>query len=156
VLKIEIPGFKLLQLEHLVMDYNGTLAYDGFPAQGVREQLNQLAEILQLHVVTADTFGRVRSQLTGWPCRLELLGHTGQDVAKKEYVENLGASGVVAIGNGRNDRLMMRSAALGICVLGNEGAAAETLAAADVVCRSIGETLQLLLNPMRLVATLRS
>jgi hypothetical protein len=30
VIEIEIPGFQVLQLSHLVLDYNGTLAVNGF------------------------------------------------------------------------------------------------------------------------------
>ncbi len=63
---------------------------------------------------------------------------------------------VVAIGNGRNDRMMLDAAALGIAVCGAEGAAAETLEAADIVVGRIVDALDLLLHPKRLVATLRA
>jgi soluble P-type ATPase len=62
----------------------------------------------------------------------------------------------VCIGNGRNDRLMLAESALGIAVVLGEGAAAVTLAAADVVCTDILAALALLTHPLRLVATLRS
>ena len=60
------------------------------------------------------------------------------------------------IGNGRNDRLMVGEAAAGIAIIGEEGASAETVQNADVVCRSASEALSLLVSPRRLVATLRS
>jgi soluble P-type ATPase len=60
------------------------------------------------------------------------------------------------IGNGRNDRLMVGEAAARIAIIGEEGASAETVQNADVVCRSASEALFLLVNPRRLVATLRS
>jgi soluble P-type ATPase len=50
---------------------------------------------------------------------------------------------------------MLQEAALGIVVIGREGAAAATFAAADVVCRSIGDALELLLDDRALAATLR-
>ncbi len=50
---------------------------------------------------------------------------------------------------------MLSLAAVGICVLGPEGAAASAVSAADVVCRSVTEALGMLLEPRRLVATLR-
>ena len=40
-------------------------------------------------------------------------------------------------------------------VIGSEGAAAATIAVADVVCRSIGDALGLLLDDEALAATLR-
>ena len=62
---------------------------------------------------------------------------------------------MAAIGNGANDADMLQTAAVGIAVLGAEGLAAETLLAADVVCANPLDALDLLLNPRRLIATLR-
>ena len=156
MVQIRIPGFKHLQLEHLVLDYNGTLACDGQPLEGVKEGLNALSKSLQIHVVTADTFGRARCGLEGIPCQLSVLPPDGQDVGKRDYVRSLGAESTVCIGNGRNDRLMLKEAALGIAVVLGEGGAAEALLGADVVCTDIVSALALLTNPLRLVATLRS
>jgi len=156
LIEIKIPGYCDLHLEHLVLDYNGTLACDGELFDGVRECLTALSELLEIHVLTADTFGKVRSRIKGIPCRLSILSKENQDLGKLEYVKNLGLSRSVCIGNGRNDRLMLKESALGIAVVLKEGAAAETLAAADVVCPSIVSALELLQHPMRLVATLRS
>jgi soluble P-type ATPase len=50
---------------------------------------------------------------------------------------------------------MLTAAALGIAVLGPEGAAAATLAAAHVIAPDILAALDLLAHPQRLVATLR-
>ncbi len=155
MLTVSIPGFPLLELEHLVCDYNGTLACDGYLLDGVKERLCALAERLALHVVTADTFGQARAALAGMPLRLTILPPSGQDLAKAEYLKALGAARTVAIGNGRNDRDMLAAAALGIAVPGPEGAAAVTLAAADVVAPDILVALDLLAHPQRLVATLR-
>jgi soluble P-type ATPase len=77
-------------------------------------------------------------------------------VDKLEYIAQLGRKTVAAVGNGRNDRLMLQAAGLGIAVIGPECAAAEALAAADIVAPNILAALDLLLNPLRLVATLRS
>lgn len=157
MLHVSIPGWKTLELEYLVLDYNGTLACDGEPVGNqLREQLGRLAALLKVHVVTADTFGKVRERVAGWPCCVEVLPAKDQDLGKLTYIEQLGSDQVAAVGNGRNDRLMLKRAALGIAVLQQEGAATEAVLAADVVCPSITAALELLENPMRLVATLRS
>jgi len=156
MLTIDVPGYGMLELNHLVADYNGTLACDGILLDGVAERIAALADILHVHVVTADTFGLARQQLDGLPCRLTVLDACNQDQAKLDYVRRLGPSSVVCIGNGRNDRLMVREAALGIAVVLGEGIAAETLAQADVICTDACAVLDLLLHPRRLVATLRS
>ena len=156
MIEISIPGHKKLQLKHLVLDYNGTLACDGQIIAGVKESLEALANMLQIQVLTADTFGKARSGLEGVPCDLSILPVEDQDIGKLEYVKNLGCEHTVCIGNGRNDRLMLQEAALGIAVILGEGVAVETLLAADVVCTDIVSALELLANPLRLTATLRS
>lgn len=90
------------------------------------------------------------------PCTITVLGLDAQDRAKEEYVTRLGTDAVVAVGNGRNDRRMLKTSALGIAVLLAEGASALTLQAADVVCKDILSALDLLSHPKRLIATLRS
>lgn len=155
MLEIAIPGADTLRLEHLVADFNGTLAVDGELLPGVAEGLCQLAERLTLHVVTADTFGKAREALAGIPCELAILPPGRQDDAKRRYVENLGAPRCVCLGNGRNDRLMLAAAGLSIAVVQGEGAAVEALLTAVVAAPDIRVAMGLLLNPARLVATLR-
>lgn len=156
MLEISIPGFGPLELECLVLDYNGTLACDGELLPGIAESLRSLSATFEIHVLTADTFGKAAARLVGLPCRLVVLPEADQDVGKLEYVQSLGATRTVAVGNGRNDRLMLNEAALGIAVIGPEGAAGVTLAAANVVAPDILSALALLANPLRLTATLRA
>lgn len=156
MLEVSIPGYADLRLEHLVLDYNGTLACDGQLLPGVGDSLKRLAADVQIHVLTADTFGKARAGLAGLPCELVVLPPAGQDIGKLEYVKRLGVEKTVCIGNGRNDRLMVEAAALGIALILEEGAAGVTLSAADVVCGSVLSALDLLRNPLRLTATLRS
>ncbi len=156
MISVDIPGYRPMQLAHLVMDYNGTLAVDGEIEPGVKTALEALAPRLDIHVITADTFGLAADRLKGYPVKLSVLPPGDQDVAKHKYVDELGCTGTVAIGNGRNDRLMLQHAGLGIGVILAEGAASETLMAADVVCRGIVPALELLVHPLRLTATLRS
>jgi len=129
---------------------------NGVLLSGVAEAFRRLAGQLELHVVTADTFGKAAEALAGLPCTLHILPEGGQDSAKLNYVERLGAAHCVALGNGRNDRLMLAAAGLGIAVIEGEGAAVETLLAARVAVPAIGAALGLLTDPKRLVATLRT
>jgi soluble P-type ATPase len=156
MLEIEIPGFKDLRLTYLVLDYNGTLACDGHPLEGVQERLERLSASLDLVILTADTFGMVKGQTAGWPCRVEVIPGGGEAEAKLKCIRDLGASRTAAVGNGRNDRLMLKEAALGIVVLQSEGAAADAMAAADLAAPDIRAALDLLLVPRRLKASLRS
>jgi soluble P-type ATPase len=156
MIEIDIPGHQKLTLKHIVLDYNGTIARDGSIISGVKENLAALADQLQIHILTADTFGKAGSSLEGVTCKLFVLSAEAQDIGKLQYVNRLGAGHAVCIGNGRNDRLMLKAAALGIAVIQGEGAAAETVMAADIVCTDIVSALELLRHPLRLTATLRT
>lgn len=50
-----------------------------------------------------------------------MLEPAGQDQQKLKYVKDLGSSHVIAIGNGKNDLLMLRESALGIGIIQAEG-----------------------------------
>jgi P-type E1-E2 ATPase len=156
MINIAIPGFKELELKHLVLDYNGTIAYQGKLLAGVGERLSALASHLEIHILTADTFGTVGEQVAQLPVHLSIIPPGDQARAKQEYVERLGAAQTAAIGNGRNDRLMLKAAVLGIAVLEGEGAAVAALTAAEVATPGILAALDLLLVPNCLKATLRS
>ena len=151
----DIPGTGELNLDHLVLDYNGTLAVDGVLLPGGAADLRRLAETLSIQVLTADTFGMAGEGLADLPCALAVLPPGEQDLAKRDVVRKLGAAQCACIGNGRNDRLMLAEAGLGIAVILGEGAAGVTVTAADVVCTSITAALALLRKPLRLAATLR-
>jgi soluble P-type ATPase len=156
VIEVNIPGYHHFHLEHLVLDYNGTLAVDGVLLNGVKSTLTLLSKQLKIHVLTADTFGKVQTGMAGIPCEVSVLPVESQEIGKLIYVRKLGEMKTAAVGNGRNDRLMLQESALGIAVILNEGAAMQTLLCADVVCTDIVAALQLLIHPLRLTATLRS
>jgi soluble P-type ATPase len=155
VIEIAIPGAGRLRLDHLVTDFNGTLAVDGQLLPGVSDALGLLSGRLGVHVVTADTFGRAREALTGIDCRLVVLSPEHQAETKQAYVQGLGGERCFCIGNGRNDRLMLGVAGLSIALVQGEGAAVEAVLAAQLVATDIVTALGLLLHPSRLVATLR-
>lgn len=155
MLRLDIPGRPTLELEHAIFDFNGTLACDGVLCEGIRERIESLAGYLQVHVVTGNTFGKAAEQLEGLPCTLTILDATGQSEAKAAHLVALDPEQTVCIGNGFNDRLMLEAAAISIVVVQDEGAAVSSLLAADVAVRNIRDAFDILLNPTRLVATLR-
>jgi P-type E1-E2 ATPase len=156
MINIDIPGFGSLKLHHLVLDYNGTIAMDGKPLDRTIEILNALSSHLKVHIVTADTFGSTCHALRKCTYHIQILSKEDQHLQKKEYVERLGADRVISIGNGRNDRDMLRVSALGIAVRNEEGTAVEALMNADIFTGAIQEALALVIQPKRLIATLRS
>jgi len=156
MITVDIPDFGPLELHHLVTDYNGTLALDGYLLPGVGDRLRALSAVVKIHVITADTFGVASGQLAGLPVALTIISPENQAHAKQRYVEALGAKQVVAVGNGRNDRRMFTAAALAIGLIQEEGLATVTLLEADLISNCVLDALDLLANPERLKATLRS
>ncbi len=142
-----------MHLEHLVLDLNGTLTNRGGLLDGVAERLARLALNLHVHVATADTFGAAEAIGRRIGLAIEVITD-GAD--KERLVTALGAARTAAIGNGRNDVALLRAARLGIAVIGPEGAAGPAIAAADIVCASIADALDLLLDDRALRATLRA
>ena len=155
MIDVDIPGRGEFRLEHLVLDVNGTLARDGRLLDRIPKLLASLRDRLTIHLLTADTYGRqdaINLMLGLHSTRLQRGGEAEQ---KAEFVRGLGAQKVVAVGQGANDGAMLKAAAIGIAVLGEEGLALEALVNADIVTRDIYDALNLLEFPARLMATLR-
>jgi P-type E1-E2 ATPase len=155
MITVDLPGGAPLRLEHVVFDVNGTLTLDGELLPGVAERIAALRELVAVELLTADTRGRLTALAAALGVKGTIVRASAIGAEKRRYVEQLGASSVAAIGNGMNDVGMLAVAALGIVVVGPEGAAGAALRAADVVALSIGDAFDLLLNPLRLTATLR-
>jgi soluble P-type ATPase len=154
----------LLELKHAVFDVNGTLTRDGQLVDGVIERMQALRQLVEVHLLTADTYGTQehinRLLAVDKPPNMRatvLKTEDGpEDEQKARYVARLGKDATAAIGNGRNDRLMLKEAALGIAVIGPEGTAGDAVRAAKVVASDPLSALDLLLHPTRLKATLRT
>jgi soluble P-type ATPase len=162
-MKIDAGNGGVYELDHAVFDVNGTLSCDGLLLEGVIERIHALRQVLKVHILTADTYGTqdklINIQLAvdtepkiAWKILKKADGP--EDRQKESYIGTL-KGGVVAIGNGRNDKLMLQAAKLGIVVLGPEGASAESVVAARVIAHDPTSAIDLLLHPPRLKATLR-
>ncbi len=155
MIEIDIPGFGLVSLEHLVSDFTGTLSVDGKLLDGVEERLNRISGFLKVHILTADTFGMAKQELKGVSCEMHILEGENHDIQKEEYIKRLGPGSVVALGNGNNDRRMLSAARIGIAVCLQEGCSFDATKSADIFVTSTKDALDLLHQPQRLKATLR-
>ena len=155
MIDLQIPGRGLVQLEYAIFDVNGTLAVDGNLIEGIDYRIAMLRGKLEVRLITADTHGRQSEIDRRLKFTAERLQSGNERQQKASYIWRLGAQKVAAIGNGGNDVDMLKAAAIGIAVLGREGAASEAIAAADVVVFDIIDAIDMLLNPKRLIATLR-
>lgn len=155
MLEVTIPGHGMVSADYLVLDVNGTLTVDGSLLEGVADRLARLKQQLDVTLLTADTMSTAGAVAAMLGVRLVRLEPDDGGAQKLHFVQKLGASRTIAVGNGYNDVLMLEAAALGIAVIQAEGAARNALLAADLVFTSIREAFDALLSPHRLVATLR-
>ena len=155
MITLTIPGHGVLTIAHLLLDVNGCIALDGNLLPGVAERLTALGRLVSVRLLTADTQGTAAELAATLGVDMERVPPSNQASAKAAVARRLGASQLAAIGNGANDVEMLDDAALGIAVIGPEGASLGALLAADVVVTNIRDALDLLLKEKRLVATLR-
>ncbi len=155
MIQINIPGKGLLEIRHVVFDYNGTIAEDGKLIPGVKEGIDEFSDSLTFHVITADTFGSVKNQLHDVNVVLKIISSQNQDQKKLEYLKTLGQNYTLCVGNGTNDMLMLKESIIGLSVLGEEGLATSSLLASDLIVRNILDVFDFFKTPERLIATLR-
>lgn len=156
MIELNIPGRGNLRLTHLVLDVNGTLAKDGRLLDKVAKPLAALRDRLTIHLLTADSYGRQENIDLMLGTRATRIQPGDEPAQKAEYVRQLGAETVIAVGQGANDAAMLKAAAIGIAVMSEEGLAVEALLSADVLMPTIHDALGLLEYPRRLIATLRT
>ena len=155
MIQIDIPGWGMLEVEHIVLDLNGTIATDGKIAPEVKQRIHSLSQKVKIHILTADTQGTAVQETQGM--NAELIRIHGDNIGQEkfQFLKSLPVERAIAIGNGGNDQLILKEAALGIAVLGDEGMFSAATRHADVIVKNITDALDLLLKPKRLIATLR-
>ncbi len=155
MLEYQLPGQNSIQIAYVLCDINGTLSVDGKLINGVADGIASLKSSVEFHLLSADTAGTAAEIASALGVHLQVI-EAGREARQKErYLRSLGAKHTAAIGQGANDGLMLKKAALGICVLSREGTAVKTMNAADLVVPDIFAAFELLQKPLRIVATLR-
>jgi len=155
VIEITIPGRGNYTIKNVVVDLNGTIAVDGKIIQGVKEKVAMLGQKLNIFLATADTNKNAKDLIKDLPVTLYKIKEGKENNRKLQVVLKKGKNNTVSIGNGCNDISMLKESAIGICIVGREGASAEAMMVADLVVSNINDALDLLLKPHRLKATLR-
>ena len=153
--RIDIPGWGNIDIENIVIDLNGTIATDGRIAPEVKQKINSLSELAKVYILTADTQGTANEEILGMNAELIKIPEEDSKQGKFDFLKTLNLEMTVVVGNGSNDQLILKEAALGIAVLGDEGVSVSAIKSADVVVKNIQNALDLVLKPKRLIATLR-
>ncbi|MGH9561058.1 MAG: hypothetical protein ACRD3S_06345, partial [Terracidiphilus sp.] len=141
-------------------DYNGTLSQGGKLTPGTVERLRRLADLVDIDVITSDTFGTAADELAPAGLHPTLLPSGARhDEAKAAHVRTHGAAHIAAFGNGNNDAWMLKAVkdagGLAVVVDNGEGCSVQTMLNAEIFVAGIANALDLLLDPRRCRATLR-
>lgn len=152
---IKIPNLNTYDIKYILLDYNGTIASSGNLLPSIREYFELLSKDFKLYVVSGDTFHNVRSQLKNDPVEILLTDSYNSTESKLQILNEIGASNCIAIGNGSIDAKMLRHAAISIAVIGDEGLSKKAFENSDIVVKSIEDAINLILEPKKLIATLR-
>jgi soluble P-type ATPase len=149
----DVPGIGSLDLKTVILDVSGTLAVDGRLVDGVKSRIAKL-QSLGFHIVFFTD--NARNDADGIAEFLDIQWRPAATAADKLHeARALGLEYCVFIGNGRDDLELMKAVKLGIVTLQAEGVAEETFQAGDVVVLTINDALDLMIEPERLIATLR-
>lgn len=162
-IKISIPYFaEPLIITRILTDYTGTLSCGGKLIPGVQDRLRRLKELVEIHVISADSFGTASGQLAAIPLKPHILEQGKKhDIEKQKYIEEKGLdpSHVAAFGNGNNDVLLLKTVnqagGLAIAVDNGEGCSVQAIQNASLFIVNIVNAFDLLLGPTRCKATLR-
>jgi len=155
MISIEIPGWGNMDIENIVLDLNGTIATDGKIPSEVKEKINSLSEKVKIYILTADTQGSATEEVKDMNVELIKIPEEDSKKGKFDFLKTINPEITVVIGNGSNDELILKDAALGIAVLGDEGMSISAMKNTDIVVKDISDALDLFLKSKRLIATLR-
>ena len=155
MITVPIPGWGELAIEYVMVDFNGTIAFDGKLRKEAKDIIDKISRYVKVFVITADTYDSVDSELGASTITFIKVNRIRSGEEKAKVVRELGPEKIVAIGNGANDAAMLKEAALGIAVVGEEGCSAALIKEADIVVDDVVKAFGLIAHPERLVATLR-
>jgi soluble P-type ATPase len=154
MITIHRPGQESLQIEVILIDFEGTLASDRRVHPKTKDKINLLSKRTKIYILTKGEKEVVEEILKKVKAEVIFLKEGESSPQKLEWLKQSGDHRTVAIGNGTDDASILEKAGLGICVVGKEGAAGEALRKADVVFTDILDALDFLLKPLRHKATL--
>ncbi len=154
MITIDRPGREPLQIEFILVDFEGTLAADRRVHPKAKDKINLLSKRTKIYILTKGEREEMETILRKVKAEIVYLKEGQSSQQKLEWLRQSESGRTIAIGNGLDDVSLLEEAGLGICVIGKEGAAGEAVRKADVVVTSILDALDFLLKPLRQKATL--
>jgi soluble P-type ATPase len=154
MITIQRPGQEPLEIEFILIDFEGTLASDHRVHPKAKDKINLLSKRTKIYILTKGEKERIEESLRRVKAEIFYSPEGETSQRKLDLLRRLGPARTVVIGNGLDDASMIEEACLGICIIGEEGASIEAIKHADVVVPNVIDALDFLLKPFRQKATL--
>jgi soluble P-type ATPase len=154
MITLQRPGQVALEIDSILIDFEGTLASDRRVHPKAKDKINLLSKRAKIYILTKEEKEHAEEVLKKVKAEIIYLTEGESSQKKLDLLRQLGANRTMAIGNGVDDVPMIEEAGFGICVLGKEGTFPESMKKADVVFMNILDALDFLLKPLRQKATL--
>jgi len=154
MITIQRPGQELLEIDFILIDFEGTLASDRRVHPKAKDKINLLSKRTKIYILAKEEKECVEEAIKKVRAETIYLIEGKSSQQKLDLLRQLGATRTVAIGNGIDDAPMIEGAGYGICVMSKEGTFSEVIKKADIVFMNILDALDFLLKPLRQKATL--
>ncbi len=154
MIRIERPGQSPLEIEFILLNFEGTLTTDRQVHPKAKDKINLLSKRTTVYVFAMQPKEVVDERLRKVKAEVIYLTQGDASRTKLDWVRQLGPSRCAAIGNATSDVALMQEAGIGMYVIGREGSSGQALNHADVIFSDILDALDFLLKPLRQKSTL--
>lgn len=154
MIAIQRPGQEPLEIEFILIDFEGTLASDRRVHPKAKDKINLLSKRTKIYILTQGEKEVVAEVLKRVEAEIIYITEGTASQQKLDLLRKLEANKTIAIGNGVDDAPILEEAGLGICIIGKEGTSVEAIEKADIVVTNILDALDFLLKPLHQKATL--
>lgn len=149
----DVSGVGEYDIDTIVFDLNGTLAYDGKLIKGVKKRFKKLKKMgFNLYIISSDQYGSGELLAKSLDVGFYAASNTDE---KEKVLKKFNNPKIAAVGNGRVDLGLFRYSMLSVAIIEAEGMHTEVLTSADVVFTSITNVLDFFIKKDIFEATLK-
>ena len=146
---LQRPGQDPLEIEIIMLNFEGTLATDGRVHPKAKDKINLLSKRARIFIFTTGEKESVSSVLRNVKAEVVYLREGETSRGKLDLLQQLGPRRAVAIGSGMSDIEMIEHSGLGIGVMSREGTLSDVIGKANLVFMTVVDALDFLLKPLR-------
>ncbi len=151
---IHRPGQNPIEIEYILIDFEGTLATDRRVNPKAKDKINLLSKRTKIYIFIQSEKEIALKSLKNTKAEIIFISEGKACEEKLNFIRQIKPENSVVIGNGKSDVQIIKESALSFCVTGREGAYKEALIHSDIIVNDIIDALDFLLKPLRQKATL--